>query len=148
MLKLLKIAHKKIIRIFSELKTFKKRLADAAEYDKKLREILKPITQIITHHHVESYSNWSGAPPPMGVHPNVPGFAEGGIVTSPTLALIGEAGPEAVVPLGQMGGGVTVNFTQPVFFDREEQMNRFVDMIRSGIQRQDRLRFGGAYSGG
>ena len=40
----------------------------------------------------------------------VPHFASGGIVTGPTLALIGEAGPEAVVPLGQMGGGIiTIN---------------------------------------
>ena len=42
----------------------------------------------------------------------IPAMAQGGIVTSPTLALIGEAGPEAVVPLskmGQMGGGVTIN---------------------------------------
>ena len=31
-------------------------------------------------------------------------MANGGIVTSPTLALIGEAGPEAVVPLSKMGG--------------------------------------------
>ena len=30
----------------------------------------------------------------------VRGFAHGGIVTRPTLAMIGEAGPEAVVPLG------------------------------------------------
>ena len=39
-------------------------------------------------------------------------MAAGGIVTSPTLALIGESGPEAVVPLsrmGSMGGGVTIN---------------------------------------
>jgi len=43
----------------------------------------------------------------------VPRMAEGGIVTAPTLALIGEAGPEAVVPLDRMatGGGVTVNVT-------------------------------------
>ena len=41
----------------------------------------------------------------------IPKMAEGGIVTSPTLALIGEAGPEAVVPLSKMGqmGGVTIN---------------------------------------
>jgi len=41
----------------------------------------------------------------------IPKLAEGGIVTKPTLALIGEAGPEAVVPLSRMatGGGVTVN---------------------------------------
>lgn len=41
----------------------------------------------------------------------IPKLAEGGIVTKPTLALIGEAGPEAVVPLNRMasGGGITVN---------------------------------------
>ena len=45
--------------------------------------------------------------------PNIPMLAEGGIVTSPTLALIGEKGPEAVVPLGRGGGmgNVTVNVT-------------------------------------
>lgn len=35
-------------------------------------------------------------------------FAEGGIITRPTMALMGEAGPEAVIPLsklGQMNGG-------------------------------------------
>ena len=44
---------------------------------------------------------------------NIPRLADGGIVSSPTLALIGEAGPEAVVPLDRMGtgGGVTINVT-------------------------------------
>jgi len=44
---------------------------------------------------------------------NLPRMAEGGIVSSPTLALIGESGPEAVVPLDRMntGGGVTINVT-------------------------------------
>ncbi len=75
--------------------------------------------------------------------------AEGGIVTRPSVALVGEAGPEAIIPLNEAGamGGLTINFTQPVFFDREDTMNKFVDMIRKGIQRQDRLRYGGAYSG-
>jgi len=46
---------------------------------------------------------------------SIPGLAQGGIVTSPTLALIGEGnGPEAVIPLNRMsefgmGGGNTVN---------------------------------------
>jgi hypothetical protein len=35
----------------------------------------------------------------------IPALAEGGIVSRPTLALIGERGPEAVVPLGKMGNG-------------------------------------------
>jgi hypothetical protein len=40
----------------------------------------------------------------------IPALAEGGLVTRPTVALIGEAGPELVVPLdraGSMGGGDT-----------------------------------------
>lgn len=45
--------------------------------------------------------------------PDIPMLAQGGIVTGPTLALIGEAGPEAVIPLNQMGsmggGNVTIN---------------------------------------
>jgi hypothetical protein len=36
--------------------------------------------------------------------PQIPHLAQGGIVNSPTIALIGEAGPEAVVPLSKMGG--------------------------------------------
>jgi hypothetical protein len=45
--------------------------------------------------------------------PDIPMLAAGGIVTGPTLAMIGEAGPEAVIPLdrmGSMGGNnVTIN---------------------------------------
>jgi hypothetical protein len=41
----------------------------------------------------------------------IPALAEGGIVRSPTLSLIGESGPEAVIPLNKMGqmGNVTIN---------------------------------------
>jgi len=40
----------------------------------------------------------------------IPGFAGGGVVTRPTIAMIGEAGPEAIVPLSRAGalGGVAV----------------------------------------
>ncbi len=53
------------------------------------------------------------APTPAPPTSRIPRMAEGGIVSSPTLALIGEAGPEAVVPLDRMntGGGVTINVT-------------------------------------
>ena len=44
---------------------------------------------------------------------NIPALGDGGIVQRPTLALIGEKGPEAVVPLDQYGsagmsGGITI----------------------------------------
>ncbi len=45
--------------------------------------------------------------------PDIPKLAEGGIVTRPTLAMIGEAGPEAVVPLSgnrsPVGSGQVIN---------------------------------------
>ena len=39
----------------------------------------------------------------------IPAMAQGGIVTGPTTALIGEAGPEAVIPLSKLGDMQTVN---------------------------------------
>lgn len=42
----------------------------------------------------------------------IPKTASGGVVTSPQVRMVGEAGPEAIIPLSQMGGmggGVTVN---------------------------------------
>jgi TP901 family phage tail tape measure protein len=47
------------------------------------------------------------------------GLEEGGIVTSPTLALLGESGPEAVLPLGSGGYGqqsVVIEINQPQFW--------------------------------
>ena len=49
--------------------------------------------------------------------PRIPALADGGIVRQATLALVGEAGPEAVIPLDQLdstvggGGPTTVNVT-------------------------------------
>ena len=47
--------------------------------------------------------SWEG----KGILPDIPGFAAGGLVNSPTLGMIGEAGPEAVIPL--KGGAVPVH---------------------------------------
>ena len=38
--------------------------------------------------------------------PNIPRLAKGGIVSQPTTALIGERGPEAVIPLSRAGGNL------------------------------------------
>jgi hypothetical protein len=46
--------------------------------------------------------------------PDIPVLGDGGIVTGPTLAMIGERGPEAVIPLNGSNGGVggnTINVT-------------------------------------
>lgn len=40
--------------------------------------------------------------------PRVPAFAEGGIVTRPTFGVFGEAGPEALIPLGGGAGALAL----------------------------------------
>lgn len=60
--------------------------------------------------------------------PDIPTLAEGGIVTGPTLALIGEAGPEAVIPLNRMNQGVTVNVSGSVISERD-----LIETIRRGL---------------
>ena len=74
--------------------------------------------------------------------PEIPSLAAGGIVTKPTLAMLGEAGPEAVVPLGSRGaaaGGITINILGPTYgFDDFER--RVSSAIRDGVRR-------GGYSG-
>jgi hypothetical protein len=72
--------------------------------------------------------------------PTIPALAEGGIVNRPTLALIGEAGPEAVVPLGRGGGmmgGITINVAGSVISESDliETVRRgLIDAQRSGRQ--------------
>jgi TP901 family phage tail tape measure protein len=70
--------------------------------------------------------------------PEIPKLAKGGIVTKPTLALVGEAGPEAVVPLGKGGGGmsnvVQVTIAGDVFgFDDFE--DRIFEAVKDGARR-------------
>jgi hypothetical protein len=50
--------------------------------------------------------------------PGIGHLATGGIVTGPTLALIGEAGPEAVIPLNRGGLGPVVHIENATFSDQ------------------------------
>jgi phage-related protein len=70
---------------------------------------------------------WHGIPDGFSIdwtYPfHIPMLAEGGIVTSPTLAMIGERGAEAVIPLdgkhGVGGGNITVHVTGWVGSDQD-----------------------------
>jgi hypothetical protein len=71
----------------------------------------------------------------------IPHFASGGIVTSPTVALIGEAGPEAVVPLsgsrgGALGGGINVYIQGGTYLSdtaAEEIGNRIIRKLKLSL---------------
>src|SRR5690606_24376810 len=62
--------------------------------------------------------------------PRVPAMASGGIVTRPTLALIGEAGPEAVVPLDRGIGGVHVHIERMEVQDGRDFGRRLDEELR------------------
>lgn len=83
--------------------------------------------------------------------PQIPQLAKGGIVNSPTLAMIGEDGPEAVVPLSRRnnpdgiglggGGGITVNINVGGVTDRtdKKQLAREIgDLVRAEMARGGR----------
>lgn len=68
----------------------------------------------------------------------IPKLAKGGIVSKPTIAMIGEAGPEAVVPLSKMnqmggGGGVTV------IVNGDVTGREIVNKVKQGIMNDMRL---------
>ena len=62
---------------------------------------------------------------------NLTKMATGGIVTSPTMALIGEAGPEAVIPLSGPNAGIGNNVTINV---NGGDPNAVVDALRRYMQ--------------
>ena len=70
-------------------------------------------------------------------------LAEGGIVTKPTMALIGEAGPEAVVPLGKnrTWGDVEVNMPTTISINVQPGTSReiaenIVQMVTEQLKRK------------
>lgn len=73
----------------------------------------------------------------------LPHFADGGIVTEPTLAVVGEAGPEAIVPLsGSNAGGmgsVTINVESMNVRD-DQDIKKIATQLYSIIDRKNGAR--------
>ena len=65
-------------------------------------------------------ADWGSSSYGGGHSVELPRMASGGIVTRPTLAMIGEAGPEAVVPLGKGGGGGMTVIVQGSIWQTED----------------------------
>src|SRR3989344_3624799 len=67
-------------------------------------------------------------------------FADGGIVTGPTLGLVGEAGPEAIIPLSKLGqvGGLTINLNGD-FYTTTEVAEEFGNELARIIKNQINL---------
>ena len=69
------------------------------------------------------------------IFPDIPYLAEGGIVTKPTLAMIGEAGAEAVIPLNKAGNLGGINITVNGAIDPESTARQIVQILNSSAYR-------------
>jgi hypothetical protein len=74
-----------------------------------------------------------------GMPISYPGRAKGGIVTSPEVALIGEAGPEAIIPLSgsyMPGGlGTTININSPLVYIQGSADERTADLAVKKVEK-------------
>ena len=76
--------------------------------------------------------------------PSIPRLARGGIVTQPTTALIGEGGPEAVIPLSRAGDNlgqtnININVNAGMGTDGTEVGRSIVDELRKFQRRNGPL---------
>jgi hypothetical protein len=73
--------------------------------------------------------------------PQIPMLAEGGIVNAPTLAIIGEAGPEAVVPLDRMNefgmgrGGMNITVNAGLVSSPDQIGQQIIEAIQKAQRR-------------
>jgi phage-related protein len=76
---------------------------------------------------------------PIGEIGEIPRLAKGGIVTQPTLALIAEAGPEAVIPLSGrnagMGMGMTINVQAGLVANPDQIGQQIIEAIQRAQRR-------------
>ncbi len=118
-----------------------------------LSAALKPLGNLVGNMFAGLFANAKGNAYSGG---QVMPFADGGIVNSPTLfamrggtGLMGEAGPEAILPLsrgsdgalGVRGGGathVTVNISTPDVQSFSQSQNQVAAMVSRALQRSRR----------
>jgi hypothetical protein len=95
--------------------------------------VLSPINKVL-----ESISYYINKIPFVeGVDLSIPMLAEGGIVDSPTQAIVGEAGPEAIIPLNssvlnEIGKGIIVEPKFETVFDSKPKITDSIKKAKVG----------------
>ena len=137
-------------KLFESNEELRKMLALLDEISKKkisnaIQQVQTTVQRIETFQYNTALSSVRGLNADIGgflSQFNIPKMAEGGVVTQPTLALIGEAGSEAVVPLDRMGGmgtKVIVNVAGSVISEGQLQsviQDALYNLNRSGAVTQ------------
>ncbi|MDP2659351.1 MAG: hypothetical protein Q8R28_01295, partial [Dehalococcoidia bacterium] len=76
-----------------------------------------------------------------GAGRGIPSFAAGGIVTQPTLAIVGESGPEMIIPMNTINKGGAMQFNTNVSINVNDQeaiiaqaMRAFEAQLRTSLR--------------
>ena len=131
------------LRLLASMATPQARILNPAKYDDIQKDLTKEFKSMgLSSGEAAGLAGMSARLQAQGdvfmrENPNIDPFtgarkmAAGGIVTRATNAIIGEAGPEAVIPLSKMGGmGTTVNITVNGSVTSASDLTEFV---RNGI---------------
>ena len=73
---------------------------------------------------------------------SLPRMASGGVVRRPTIAMIGESGAEAIIPLSQMngmGGNINITVNAGMGVNGAELGQQIIDEIRKSERRSGRV---------
>ena len=107
--------------------------------EKGLNRVVKSVNKVI-----RGINKTPGINIPTVPTVNLPQLAKGGVVNRPTIAMIGEDGPEAVVPLskrnnpngyGLGGSGMTININNPSVFGMDD-INKMGDALVKTLRRK------------
>ena len=106
-----------------------------SEVDPYIRELSRIPRSVETHVNIYKHVYWTtGWGAGMGMSMAMPWefYQRGGIVTRPTTAILGERGPEAVIPLDKLGAGQTINISPTIYITIEGiTPDEIVDKVKS-----------------
>lgn len=99
---------------------------------KTTTDLLKNANQFINSSIAATMPNFDSVFEHMAMRGSIPMFADGGVVTKPTLGLVGEAGAEAIIPLdklGSMGGTINITINAGMGTDPAKLGDQIVDVL-------------------
>lgn len=109
---------------------------------KTTTDVLAKANQFINSSIAATMPNFDSVFEHVAMRGSIPMFADGGVVTKPTLGLVGEAGSEAIIPLdklGAMGGNTYITVNAGMGVDGGELGQQIIDAIKKAERRSGKV---------
>ena len=98
------------------------------------QEIVKYLRSMGASLVIDEYNNPSSNATAGHIHAQIPGFADGGVAMDPTIAMVAEKGPEAMIPLTNDGFLGKLSTVMSALVPQQQQMISLLDDIRRSQQ--------------